>query len=75
MATNPKIVGITAAMPDGTGLDIVQKQYPKRVYDVGIAEGSRRHLCRRPCNPGSRTPVVAIYSIVLAKRAFDHDCT
>ncbi|RPI66448.1 MAG: 1-deoxy-D-xylulose-5-phosphate synthase, partial [Ignavibacteriae bacterium] len=38
MSTNPKVVGITAAMPDGTGLDIVQKNFPQRVYDVGIAE-------------------------------------
>jgi 1-deoxy-D-xylulose-5-phosphate synthase len=35
---NPKVVGITAAMPDGTGLDILQKAYPQNYFDVGIAE-------------------------------------
>src|SRR3990172_6365044 len=35
---NPKVVGITAAMPDGTGLDILQAKYPKNYFDVGIAE-------------------------------------
>src|SRR5262249_47431758 len=33
-----KIVGITAAMPSGTGIDIFQKSFPERTFDVGIAE-------------------------------------
>ena len=33
-----KIVAITAAMPDGTGLDIFRKEFPDRTFDVGIAE-------------------------------------
>ena len=33
-----KIVGITAAMPGGTGMDIFGKEFPKRMFDVGIAE-------------------------------------
>ncbi len=36
---NPKIVGITPAMPTGSSLNIMQKEFPKRVFDVGIAEG------------------------------------
>ena len=35
---NEKVVGITAAMPDGTGMDILQKAFPERFFDVGIAE-------------------------------------
>ena len=35
---NPKVVGITAAMPDGTGLDILKEKIPQNYYDVGIAE-------------------------------------
>jgi 1-deoxy-D-xylulose-5-phosphate synthase len=35
---NNKVVGITAAMPDGTGLDILQKALPDKFFDVGIAE-------------------------------------
>ena len=69
MATNPKIVGITAAMPDGTGLDIVQKQYPKRVYDVGIAEAHGVTFAAGLATQGV-VPVVAIYSSFL-QRGFD----
>ena len=35
---DPKIVAVTAAMPDGTGLDIFGGRFPKRTFDVGIAE-------------------------------------
>ncbi len=35
---DPRIVGVTAAMPSGTGLDILARAYPSRVFDVGIAE-------------------------------------
>jgi 1-deoxy-D-xylulose-5-phosphate synthase len=66
---NSKVVGITAAMPDGTGLDILQKAYPKNYFDVGIAE---EHAVT--CAAGMATkgiiPVVAIYSTFL-QRAFD----
>ena len=37
-ARDPRIVGVTAAMPSGTGLDIMGKRFPDRVFDVGIAE-------------------------------------
>ncbi len=70
MATNPKVVGITAAMPDGTGLDIVQKHYAERVYDVGIAEGHGVTFAAGLATQGV-VPVVAIYSSFL-QRAFDH---
>ncbi len=70
MSTNPKIVGITAAMPDGTGLDIVQKSFPSRVYDVGIAEGHGVTFAAGLATQGV-VPVVAIYSSFL-QRAFDH---
>ena len=70
MATNPKVVGITAAMPDGTGLDIVQKTYPEKVYDVGIAEGHGVTFAAGLATQGV-VPVVAIYSSFL-QRGFDH---
>jgi 1-deoxy-D-xylulose-5-phosphate synthase len=70
MATNPKVVGITAAMPDGPGLDIVQKHYPEKVYDVGIAEGHGVTFAAGLATQGV-VPVVAIYSSFL-QRAFDH---
>ncbi|NQW29299.1 MAG: 1-deoxy-D-xylulose-5-phosphate synthase [Ignavibacteria bacterium] len=70
MSTAPNVVGITAAMPDGTGLDIVQKQFPTRVYDVGIAEGHGVTFAAGLATQGV-VPVVAIYSSFL-QRAFDH---
>lgn len=69
MTTNPKIVGITAAMPDGTGLDIVQKQFAQRVFDVGIAEEHAVTFAAGLATQGV-VPVVAIYSTFL-QRAFD----
>ncbi len=75
MSKHPKVVGITAAMPDGTGLDIVQRTYPKRVFDVGIAEGHAVTFAAGLATEGI-VPVCAIYSSFL-QRAFDmvvHDC-
>ncbi len=69
-SVNPNVVGITAAMPDGTGLDVLQKQFPKRVYDVGIAEGHGVTFAAGLATQGI-VPVVAIYSTFL-QRAFDH---
>jgi 1-deoxy-D-xylulose-5-phosphate synthase len=69
------IVGITAAMPDGTGLDIVAKEFPERVFDVGIAEG-HAVTCAAGMATEGLVPVCAIYSSFL-QRAFDnvaHDC-
>lgn len=67
---DPNIVAITAAMPTGTGLDIVQKEKPERVIDVGIAEGHAVTMAAGLACEGVK-PIVAIYSTFL-QRAFDH---
>jgi 1-deoxy-D-xylulose-5-phosphate synthase len=72
---NPRVVGITAAMPDGTGLNILSEKMPERVIDVGIAEGHGVTFAAGMACEGT-VPVVAIYSSFL-QRAFDHivhDC-
>jgi 1-deoxy-D-xylulose-5-phosphate synthase len=66
---NNKVVGITAAMPDGTGLDILQKALPEKFFDVGIAEQHAVTFAAGLATEGF-TPVVAIYSTFL-QRAFD----
>lgn len=74
--TNPKVVGITAAMPDGTSLDILQQALPDRFYDVGIAEEHAVTFAAGMATEGA-VPVVAIYSSFL-QRGFDqivHDCS
>ncbi|NUN70612.1 MAG: 1-deoxy-D-xylulose-5-phosphate synthase [Bacteroidetes bacterium] len=67
--TNERVVGITAAMPDGTGLDILQKGMPERFFDVGIAEQHAVTFAAGMATEGY-VPVVAIYSTFL-QRAFD----
>lgn len=66
---NPKIVGITAAMPDGTGLDKLQEAYPENYFDVGIAEEHAVTFSAGLATQGV-TPVVAVYSSFL-QRGFD----
>lgn len=66
---NEKVVGITAAMPDGTGMDYFQKEFPNRYYDVGIAEEHAVTFAAGLATQGV-VPVVAIYSTFL-QRAFD----
>ena len=66
---NPKVVAITAAMPDGTSTDIFSKAHPDRYFDVGIAEGHGVTFAAGLATEGIR-PVVAIYSTFL-QRAFD----
>ena len=66
---NEKIIGVTAAMPDGTGMSLLQKELPERYYDVGIAEQHAVTFCAGIATEGY-TPVVAIYSTFL-QRAFD----
>ncbi len=66
---NPKIIGITAAMPDGTGLDILQKELPNNFFDVGIAEQHGVTFAAGLATQGC-IPVAAIYSTFL-QRAFD----
>jgi 1-deoxy-D-xylulose-5-phosphate synthase len=64
-----KIVAITAAMPEGTGLDKFRDLYPERFFDVGIAEGHAVCFAGGLAKQGLK-PVVAIYSTFL-QRAFD----
>lgn len=66
---NPKIVGITAAMATGTGLDKLHQKLPNQYIDVGIAEQHAVTLAAGLACEGVR-PVVAIYSTFL-QRAFD----
>lgn len=66
---NEKVVGITAAMPDGTGMDHLQKEFPTRYYDVGIAEEHAVTFAAGLATQGV-IPVVAIYSTFL-QRGFD----
>jgi 1-deoxy-D-xylulose-5-phosphate synthase len=64
-----KIVGITAAMLDGTGLNLLQKAFPDRCFDVGIAEQHAVTFAAGLAAQGMR-PVAAIYSTFL-QRGFD----
>lgn len=66
---NPKLVALTAAMPDGTGLTKFSKQYPKRFFDVGIAEGHEVTSAAGMASAGLK-PVVAVYSSFL-QRGYD----
>ncbi|MCU6743986.1 1-deoxy-D-xylulose-5-phosphate synthase [Suilimivivens aceti] len=68
-ARNEKVVAITAAMPDGTGLRRFRNMYPDRFFDVGIAE---EHAVTFAAGlaVGGLKPVVAIYSSFL-QRAYD----
>ena len=67
--TDPKIVGITAAMPSGTGMDIFAKAHPKRMYDVGIAE-QHGVTFAAGLAAGGLKPFCAIYSTFL-QRGYD----
>lgn len=66
---NPKVVGITAAMATGTGLDKLQEKLPNQYIDVGIAEQHAVTLSAGMACEGMR-PVVAIYSTFL-QRGYD----
>lgn len=67
--TEPKIVGITAAMIDGTGLEEFAQKFPERFFDVGIAEEHAVTFAGALAKGGYK-PVVAIYSTFL-QRAYD----
>ncbi|HBI24931.1 MAG TPA: 1-deoxy-D-xylulose-5-phosphate synthase [Nitrospiraceae bacterium] len=67
--TNEKIVTISAAMPEGTGLSMFSERYPDRFYDVGIAEQHGVTFAAGLASGGFH-PVVAIYSTFL-QRAYD----
>ena len=65
----PCLVGITAAMPQGTGLDAFAKEFPERCYDVGIAEQHGITFAAGLAAEGF-VPVVAVYSTFM-QRAYD----
>lgn len=69
MEQDPKIVAISAAMLEGTGLAEVKRRFPDRVYDVGIAEEHAVIMAAGMAKAGWK-PVVAIYSTFL-QRSFD----
>jgi 1-deoxy-D-xylulose-5-phosphate synthase len=64
-----RIIGITAAMPSGTGIDLFQKAFPDRTYDVGIAEQHAVTFAAGMATEGMK-PFCAIYSTFL-QRAYD----
>ena len=64
-----KVVGITAAMPSGTGMDIFGKKFPSRMFDVGIAEQHAVTFAAGMATEGYK-PYAAIYSTFL-QRAYD----
>ena len=66
---DPKIVAITAAMPNGTGLDQFEKRFPERSFDVGIAEQHAVTFAAGLATEGFK-PFAAIYSTFL-QRAYD----
>ncbi len=68
-AEDPRICAITAAMPGGTGLLEFKKQYPQRLFDVGIAEEHAVSMAAGLAKQGM-VPVVALYSTFL-QRAYD----
>ena len=68
-ARDPRIVGITAAMPGGTGLDVMARRFPARVFDVGIAEQHGVTFAAGLAASGMK-PFCAIYSSFL-QRGYD----
>src|SRR5581483_8111850 len=64
-----KIVAVTAAMPSGTGLDHFAREFPERMFDVGIAEQHAVTFCAALAAEGFK-PFAAIYSTFL-QRAYD----
>jgi 1-deoxy-D-xylulose-5-phosphate synthase len=66
---DPKIVAITAAMPSGTGVDMFQKEFPDRTFDVGIAEQHGVTFAAGLATEGFK-PFATIYSTFL-QRAYD----
>lgn len=67
---NDKIVAITAAMPSGTSINLMQEVFPKRTFDVGISEGHAVTFAAGLAKDGM-LPYVAIYSSFL-QRAYDN---
>ncbi len=69
MEKDSSITAVTAAMPDGTGIDLVLDKFPERAFDVGIAEQHAVTFCAGMACEGLK-PVAAIYSTFL-QRGFD----
>lgn len=69
MERDEKIVALTAAMPDGTGVDKILEKFPERSFDVGIAEEHAVTFCAGMACEGLK-PIAAIYSTFL-QRGFD----
>jgi 1-deoxy-D-xylulose-5-phosphate synthase len=69
MSSDSRVVAITAAMPSGTGLDMVRDRFPGRYYDVGIAEPHAAVFAAGLASRGLR-PIVGIYSSFL-QRSYD----
>lgn len=67
---NDKVITITAAMPDGTGLGAFREAFPDRYYDVGIAESVAVDIAAGMAKCGYR-PLVCIYATFL-QRGYDH---
>lgn len=65
-----RVVGVTAAMPSGTSMSMLQEKYPARTFDVGISEGHAVTFAGGMAKDGLR-PFVAIYSSFL-QRAYSH---
>jgi 1-deoxy-D-xylulose-5-phosphate synthase len=66
---DPRVVALTAAMPDGTGLSKFEKEIPDRYYDTGICESHLTGMAAGMAKAGMR-PIAAIYSTFI-QRAFD----
>lgn len=66
---DPTIVGITAAMPGGTGMDIYGRRFPKRTFDVGIAEQHAVTFAGAMAAEGLK-PFCCIYSTFM-QRGYD----
>ncbi len=66
---DPRVIAITAAMPQGTGLDLFAEQFPERFFDVGIAEQHAVTFAAGLAAEGYK-PVVAVYSTFL-QRSYD----
>lgn len=67
---DPRVTGVTAAMPSGTSMSLMLKAYPERTFDVGISEGHAVTFAGGMASAGKR-PFVAIYSSFL-QRAYDN---
>ena len=68
-ASDPRVIALTAAMPDGTGLSKFEKAYPDRYVDTGICESHLAAMAAGMCKSGLR-PFAAVYS-TFTQRAYD----